>query len=94
MALLEPMFHGPTGRSSAEIHPGRPSAGLYRAHAILDLGADGFFDFRYPLVEPVVFEVSALPDLDYIPGLDVSFGGKGRMNIKSRRALSICLGDD
>ncbi|MGC6417080.1 MAG: IPT/TIG domain-containing protein [Bradymonadia bacterium] len=68
----------------AEVRLGNPSGGvrgapdLYRAHAILDLGADGYFDLRYPLSgEQVVFEVGALPDLDAIPGLDVSFRWEG-----------------
>ncbi|MEE2755310.1 MAG: IPT/TIG domain-containing protein [Myxococcota bacterium] len=68
----------------ADVRLGNPSGGvrgapdLFRVHAIIDLGSDGFFDLRYPLSgDTTQFEVDALPNLNEWPDMGISLRWEG-----------------
>ena len=83
---------------TVEVTLGNPSGGVrgapnaFAAHAILSLGADGYFDFRYEITGPQpTFEVEALPDLNLWPDPDVTMLGRGGRADRPGHAVSIRL---
>ncbi len=69
---------------TVDVTLGNPSGGVrgapnaFMAHAILSLGADGYFDFRYEIGgDRPSFEVGALPDLNTWPDPDVTIRWEG-----------------
>ncbi len=69
---------------TVDVRLGNPSGGVrgapdaFVAHAILALGADGYFDFRYQIAgDSHVFQVDALPDVTEFPDPDVTMRWEG-----------------